>query len=129
MTLFTDDLERSRDWYVDRLGYKVDFDSDWFVQLRSPKNEAVELGLLKRGHELVPESYRAATAGVMLTVVVDDVEVVHRRAVDRGDRIVEEPRDLFYGQRRMLVLDPGGMLVDVSSECAPDPQWLASLGG
>ncbi len=127
MTMFADDLPAARDWYIDRLGYTVAFDSDWFVQLRSASNETVELGILLRNHEIVPEPFRGARAGSMLTVVIDDVDRVHARCVAAGDRIVEPPRDLFYGQRRMLVLDPEGMLVDVSSECDPDPEWLASL--
>lgn len=65
----------------------------------------------------------------MLTVVVDDVDTVHARARAAGIEIVEPPTDLFYGQRRMLVTDPNGLLVDVSSECPPDPDWLASLEG
>ena len=129
LTMLSDDLPRSRDWYVDRLGYKVDFDSDWFVQLRSAATETVELGILRRDHEIVPASFRAPPAGGMLTVVVDDVDEVHRRAVEAGDRIIEPPRNLFYGQRRLLLTDPNGMLVDVSSECEPDPEWLKSVSG
>ena len=129
LTVFSGDLTKSRDWYVDRLGYQVDFDSDWFVQLRSSVHSQVELGILKRDHEIVPAAYRAAPAGGMLTVVVDDVDAVHDKAVQRGDAIVEPPRNLFYGQRRMLLVDPDGLLVDVSSECPPDPEWLASLNG
>lgn len=45
----------------------------------------------------------------------------------RGVEIVEPPRDLFYGQRRVLVRDPAGTLVGVSSECAPDPTWMARV--
>lgn len=127
MTMLGDDLPRAKAWYVERLGYAVQFDSDWFVQLRAPDNEMVELGILKRDHDLVPQAYRAAGAGVMLTVVVDDVDRVHEAAVQAGDPIIEPPKNLFYGQRRMLLEDPNGMLVDVSSECDPDPQWLASL--
>ena len=129
MTMLSDDLERARDWYVQRLGYRVQFDSDWFVQLRAVHNEAVELGILKRDHDIVPAAYRSARAGVMLTVVVDDVDRVYAAAVRAGDEIVESPRNLFYGQRRLLLKDPDGMLVDVSSECDPDPDWLASLTG
>lgn len=35
-SVFSDDLPASHDWYVELLGYEVDFDSDWFVQLRAP---------------------------------------------------------------------------------------------
>lgn len=127
LTLFTDDLARSRDWYVQLLGYEVDFDSDWFVQLRSPALPTVELGLLRRDHELVPEGHCLPGQGGMLTVVIEDVDALHEKAIERGETILEAPRDLFYGQRRMLVVDPNGWLVDVSSACEPDPDWLASL--
>ena len=42
--------------------------------------------------------------------------------------MIEPPTDLFYGQRRMLVVDPDGQILDVSSECPPDPDWVASMG-
>lgn len=127
MTKLSDNLVSAKEWYVDRLGYQVDFDSDWFVQLRSPTAGGVELGILLKGHSLVPAPYRQATAGVMLTVVVDDVESVYAKVRAAGDPIVEPPTNQFYGQRRLLVIDPDGMLVDVSSACDPDAGWLASL--
>lgn len=95
----------------------MEFDSDWFVNLQAPENDAVELGILQRDHELVPERFRNAAGGGMLTIVVDNVDAVYERARARGEEIVEAPRDWFYGQRRMLLVDPNGMLVDVSSEC------------
>ena len=65
----------------------------------------------------------------MLTVVVDDVDAVHAKALAAGDVIVEAPEDKFYGQRRMLLEGPEGVLLDISSSCPPDPAWLASLQG
>lgn len=120
-------LERTRDWYVSLFGYRVEFESDWFVHLQDPENPAIELGIIARDHEIVPEQHRADPAGGMLTLVVDDVDTLHTQAVDEGIEVVEEPRDLFYGQRRMLLLDPDGLMVDVSSECPPDPAWVATL--
>ena len=126
-SVLSDDLAATRDWYVSLFGYRVEFDSDWFVHLQSTDRPDVELGILARDHEIVPASVRERPSGGMLTIVVDDVDAVHRQAVDRGLEVVESPRDLFYGQRRMLLVDPNGLLVDVSSECPPDPDWLASL--
>ncbi len=127
--MLSGDLPRSRDWYVSLFGYEVEFDSDWFVHLQVPGSPALELGLIARDHEIVPDRLRPTPTGGLLTLVVDDVDAVHRRAEAEGVEILEPPRDLFYGQRRMLLLDPDGMVVDVSSECPPDPDWLASLGG
>ncbi len=125
----SDDLATSRDWYVGFLGYEVEFDSDWFVHLRDPAHRCLELGILARAHHVVPDRVRSVPTGGFVTLVVDDVDLVHRRAQERGVEILEEPTDQFYGQRRMLVVDPDGLVLDISSECPPDPAWLASLSG
>lgn len=125
--VLSDDLAASRDFYVDLFGYQVTFDSDWFVHLGDPDAEALEVGILRRDHEIVPPSVRDRPTGGLLTIVVDDVDAVHQEVLARGIEIFEEPRDLFYGQRRMLITDPNGLMIDVSSECDPDPDWLATL--
>ncbi|MEO1064687.1 MAG: VOC family protein [Actinomycetota bacterium] len=129
VNLLSDDPGRLRDFYVGLFGWRVDFDSDWFVHLQAPDNDDVELGILRRDHEIVPEAARSASAaGVIVTIVVDDADELHRRAVELGAEVLEEPRDLFYGQRRVLLRDPDGTVVDASSECEPSPEFLASMG-
>lgn len=123
VNICSDRLPTTRDFYVDLLGFQVGFDSDWFVQLSASDSEAT-IGIMARDNELVPEQARGAASGSYITVVVDDVEPVFARAKDLGVPIVEEPKDLFYGQRRMLVTDPNGVLVDVSSPTAPPPTDL-----
>lgn len=127
LTLTSSNLAVSRDWYVELLGLRVEFDSDWFVQLQDEDEPGLELGILDRDHAVAPASSRGGPGGGYLTVVVDDVDQVHERARAADVRVLEAPRDLFYGQRRMLVEDPDGWVVDISSECAPDPDWLSSL--
>lgn len=123
VNICSDQLPTTRDFYVDLLGFQVGYDSDWFVQLSDQDSDAT-IGIMARDHELVPEQARGKATGSYLTVVVDDVEPVFARAKELGVPIVEEPRDLFYGQRRMLVTDPNGVLVDVSSPTAAPPTGL-----
>ena len=77
---------------------------------------------------MVHETLRNLPPGVLLTIVVPDVDAVHRLVLERGLDLVEPPRDLFYGQRRMLLRDPNGVVLDVSSPCEPAKEFLASLG-
>lgn len=130
--VMTDALHSARDFYLGLLGFRVAFDSDWFVHLQAPDASGVELGLMKSDHDLIPDAFRMTQRetprGVMVTLVVGDVDAVHERAKSMGVPIVEPPRDLFYGQRRMLVSDPDGTLLDISSECEPSAEFLASLG-
>lgn len=122
-----EDMAVSRAFY-EALGFVPRFTSGWFVHLAAPEQGAVELGLLLRSHETVPSLARAVPGGVMLTVVVPDVDAVHRSFAEQGVEVLEPPRDLFYGQRRMVVRAPEGTAVDISSECAPDPEWMARVG-
>lgn len=121
------DLARSREWYTSLFGYQVEFDSDWFVHLKDARNGALELGIIAADHHIVNERMRTTRTGGLITLVVDDVDTIHRSAQAAGVEIIEPPTNLFYGQRRMLLVDPDGQIVDVSSECPPDPEWLASM--
>jgi PhnB protein len=125
--ILSDRVAVTRDFYRDVLGFTVTFDSGWFVNLASPTDAAGELGIWRRDHELIPEAYRAAPAGVVLSVVVDDVDAVHAGAAERGVTVVAPPRDQFYGQRSCLLRDPDGLLVDVSTPCAMSDEFAASL--
>jgi catechol 2,3-dioxygenase-like lactoylglutathione lyase family enzyme len=118
------DVDATRDFYVELLGFRATFCSDWFVNLAAPDQPLLEIGILRADHDLVPEGSRGAA---MLTIVVPDADAIHAAADARGVEIVEPPRDRFYGQRRLLLRDPAGTLVDVSSECAPDPAWMARV--
>ena len=126
-SICSDDLEGSCQWYVELFDYKVAFHSDWFIHLQAKTSSQLELGIISRSHEIVSPTIRGAVNGGMLTQVVDDVDRLHQQVVEAGIPVIEAPRNLFYGQRRMLLRDPNGLLIDVSSECPPDPAWLDSI--
>jgi catechol 2,3-dioxygenase-like lactoylglutathione lyase family enzyme len=111
----SDRLAESRDFYVTLLGFDVSYDSDWYVQLRSPSNKELEFGIILRSHSLVPHEYQTAPSGMYVTFVVPEVDLVYEKAVAMGLRIVQEIRNEFYGQRRFLIVDPNGCLIDICS--------------
>lgn len=111
----SDRLAESRDFYVQHFGFEAVYDSDWFVNLQSP-DKRLEIGILKANHELLPKAERGATPkGVYLTFVVEDVNAWFEQAKAAGVPVVQPPADTFYGQRRCLVRDPNGLLIDVST--------------
>lgn len=97
------------------LGLKVKHDSDWYVQLCSPKDPEIEYGIIQRNHDLVPEAYQNAPNGMYVTFVVEDVDNIYRKAIEMNIPIIQEPRNEFYGQRRFLTRDPNGCLIDICS--------------
>lgn len=111
----SDDLQKSKNFYVDLLGFKVKYDRDWYIQLCSPDNSEIEYGIIKRDHDLVPNQYQDKPTGMYVTFVVSDVDITYKKAIEMGLQIIQEPQNEFYGQRRFLTQDPNGCLIDICS--------------
>lgn len=107
-------LEESTEFYTKLFDLTVEFESDWFVHLVS-KEKGFELGIIDRKNDLVPLEYQQIPQGFYMTFVVNDVDELFKIAVAENLAFVKEPHDTFYGQRRLLLKDPDGSLVDVSS--------------
>ena len=114
VNIVSDDLGAAAAFYEELLGFERIFDSDWFIDLKH-RATAIEIGIIKRGHEVVPPGTSGPPGGCYLTFVVGDVAETARLAASLGARVIEEPTNTFYGQRRMLLLDPDGNTLDISS--------------
>lgn len=113
--ILTEEVAATAAFYEQLLGLEPHFASDWFVNLADPDNPAFELGILRQTSDIVPARAQRAPAGVMLTFVVDDCDAVYERALALKANVVEAPRDMPYGQRRVILRDPAGTFVDISS--------------
>ena len=110
----SDSLQESKNFYVKLFDFNVDYDSDWFVHLIS-NDKQLELGIIDRKNEIVPEETRNHPQGFYVTFVVDNVDQLFEIAKTENFDILEAPVDTFYGQRRLLLKDPNGTVVDISS--------------
>lgn len=120
-------IEESTAFYADLLGLEVTFESGWYTLLRAPEHAQVQLGLVLREHPSVPEAFRRPPQGVIVTVEVVDVDVVHARARAAGRPFVQELRDEAFGQRHFMVADPDGALVDVVMSIPLSPTFAREV--
>lgn len=110
----SDNLANSRDFYTALFDFYVAYDSDWFIHLIS-KDKKLELGIIDRKNEIVPKEIQSKPEGFYVTFVVDDADELFKIAEREKIEIISEPTNTFYGQRRLLLRDPNGTLVDISS--------------
>ena len=110
----SDSLQESKNFYIKLFDFNVDYDSDWFVHLIS-NDKQLELGIIDRKNEIVPEETRNHPQGFYVTFVVDNVDQLFEIAKTENFDILKAPADTFYGQRRLLLKDPNGTVVDISS--------------
>jgi catechol 2,3-dioxygenase-like lactoylglutathione lyase family enzyme len=129
--LCVDDVERSVDFYVDLLGLEVSADVGWYVELSpagsSTRPPPVVVSFVARGHDSVPAGFDLQRGGVLVSVIVDEVDPVAERAGQRGLPIAQPCRDEEVGQRHLMVVDPDGFLVDVIQPIPPSGAFRRAL--
>lgn len=114
-SILCDDVARTAQFYQDLLGMKRAGDFGWFIVLSHDDMPGFEMGVLAHDHETIPAGVSGYPAGAMLTFVVNDVEATYGQAMAMKAEIIQPPTDLPYGQRRLMLRDPFGTVVDVSS--------------
>ncbi len=111
--IITKQLKETKNFYVELLNCEAVFESDWYVQLASPKG--LEIGLLIKGHYSQPNFLHQAYNGngVVLSFEVDNVDDEYTKIKASGLAIVYELKTEEWGQRHFMLRDPNGMVVDV----------------
>jgi len=50
-----------------------------------------------------------------LYLYLDDMDAAYRRALEAGATVIEQPQDMFYGDRRATVKDPFGNIWQIAT--------------
>jgi catechol 2,3-dioxygenase-like lactoylglutathione lyase family enzyme len=111
VTLFVDDLVRERRWYGDVFDMPVVDESPENCVFRFPSDVFINLNALAAlpthvGPE--PAAKIGSPSRVMLSLEVDDVDVVVERLAGIGVRPLVGPIDRPWGSRTATIADPSG---------------------
>jgi len=106
-----ENLDESRRFYTEFLGFKVAMDMGWIVTLVSPDNPLAQISLLRAQPSALPKPQTQ----IALTVEVGDVDAMHARALERGVNIIYPLTTEPWGVRRFHVTDPDGVVINVMS--------------
>ena len=116
--LYVSDLERSVDFYREKLGFG--FTGYWddvnhrvtddYDEANRPGYASVEVGESKIGLHLDPE-FEAGSRRFELHVEIDDADALHAELSGQGLELTE-PKDESWGARMFSVTDPDGHVWD-----------------
>ncbi|MGX5696488.1 VOC family protein [Agromyces soli] len=124
--LCTTAVAESAGFYRAHFGFETSFETEWYVSLRHP-GTGDELALLAPEHPSIPNGYGVAARGVLVNLEVDDVDALAATLEAAGVPTVQPLRSEPFGQRHVIVRDPGGVLVDVITEIEPAPEFAAAF--
>jgi len=100
MVLPVSDVHKARDWYVGKLGFKLEREREEAVGIKD--ESGLTIFLLKTAADLAGQK-------ITLTIQVDNVESKHEELASLGVKFVSPPKHQFWGYGAE-VLDPDGYM-------------------
>ena len=96
-----------RKFYCDLFGLEAVMDLGWIVTLASRETAVTQISILSEGGSGAPVPE--------ISIEVDNVDEVYRRAKEMGCKVVHDLTDEPWGVRRFFIHDPTGKLLNVLS--------------
>jgi lactoylglutathione lyase len=101
------DPAHARAFYEELLGLEVVMDHGWILTLASAASQTPQLSIASEGGSGTPVPD--------LSIEVDDVDAIYRRAISAKLGVVYDITDEPWGVRRFYLRDPLGRLVNILS--------------
>ena len=122
VTLFVEDVEASKSFYVDILGTEVLF-ADEASAVVKLSNLLINLLHVDHAPTLVePMQVAGPAAGprALYTIKVPEVDAAYQELTDRGARFLNGPVDRPWGRRTAAFADPAGNVWEIAQELAEE---------
>jgi catechol 2,3-dioxygenase-like lactoylglutathione lyase family enzyme len=115
--IVTPDLLACRDFWVQRLGFSVVFESSWFILLGA---DGATVAFMSPDHPSSPPGPDVFSGkGMCFELQVEDAQVAYDASRERGLTPDYPLADEPFGQRRFGFFDPSGLWVDVVEQIEP----------
>ncbi len=122
VSLTVSDVLASSAFFIHHLGFSEQMAADGFASL-TRDDAAMDVIFLRRGIDVLPEDFRDEhAAGVIVALVVDDLDAELRRLTAAGAEITMPLREEEWGERLFQVTDPNGIVVQLVQWVAPSNQ-------
>lgn len=119
VSLNVNDVPASSEFFSTHLGFTEQMATEGFASL-TRQDAAMDVVLLRCGLEVLPEGFRDQhAAGVIVALVVDDIDAESTRLRQEGVDITMALREEEWGERLFQVTDPNGVVVQLVQWASP----------
>lgn len=106
--IYSDALERSKEFYLEFLDLELAMDMGWILTFVSKTNNTAQLSIFKN------DSGKAIdNTAVFLSIEVSDIDSWYQRAKDKNIEITYPLTNEPWNVRRFFVKDPNGVTINL----------------
>ncbi len=111
--IITSKLSETRKFYIDKLGFEIVFESEWFLLLSTPGGKS-NIAFMLPDHPSQQAIFQSEFAGrgVFITVEVENVDRIYEEIKSKDIPIEVEIRKEQWGDRHFAIVDPNGIGID-----------------
>lgn len=113
ITLFTDDLPATKDFYVEVFGLPIVFEDEASAVFRFG-TQLINLLSSAEVAEVIEPAVMGTGARTLFTLTVEDVDAACEDVRRRGVTLLNGPEDRPWGVRTACFADPGGNLWEIA---------------
>ncbi|TGL25837.1 lactoylglutathione lyase [Leptospira levettii] len=113
--IITEKLIESKEFFQKWLGWRVKFESEWFLLLSHPEKEEREIAFMLPNQTAVRKSYfqKAYTGqGVWLIIESEEIKTLYEQMVNVGAPIDLPLTKEEWGDLHFTMIDPNGIGLD-----------------
>ncbi|MCC5929134.1 MAG: VOC family protein [Cyclobacteriaceae bacterium] len=112
--ILTEKLAESKAFYIEKLGFGVTFENEFYLLMHSPGRLA-EISFLLPYHPTQQTFFHKPFngEGMYLTIEVEDVDSKYSELKEKGVEMKVEIRDEPWGDRHFAIEDPNGIGIDI----------------
>ena len=116
ITLFVEDLQAAKQFYLKVFGLPVDYEDDSSTVFKFGNTLINLLKTTAAGELIEPAAIAPREAGsrVVFTIPVDDVDALCAELIARGVELLNGPMDRPWGIRTASFVDPGGHIWEIA---------------
>lgn len=120
-TISTYKLQESKEFYVKHFGFRLVYESDWYVEMLPQNLTTAGISFVLAQRE---EGEIFNGRGLILSFEVADVDKEYERLKAEGLDICQELQDKPWGERSFVVDDPNGVHVYIYKLIPPTLEYL-----
>ena len=118
--ILTKKLSKTRSFYTENLGFRVKFENEFYLLLKTP-NEKDSLSFLLPNHPTQQPFFHKPFLGegMYLTIEVENVDELYENLQRKRVEIKVKMRDEPWGERHFAIEDPNGIGIDIVKYTQP----------